>query len=440
MNDDKNKKNTGQNQKLKIEAVKGTRDFYPDLMQFENFIFDTWRSVSKKYGYEEFDGPVLESAELWKLKSGEEIPQQMYTLNDKNGDLLALRPELTPTLARMIAQKQKTLSKPIKWFSIPRCYRYERPQAGRLREFFQLNVDCIGNNDIYSDAEIIAIGINIMIQFGFTKDDFYVRISDRTLLNEILSEIGVNNSKDVFRLIDKKLKISIEEFDIELKKLSKNSKLIKEFLIIDNLDKLNKFIIKNKLKNESLKKSFKELKELFNYLESYGYSNYIQFDPTITRGFDYYTRTVFEIYDKSQKFRAIAGGGRYDNLVKDFGGEQLSGVGFGMGDIVLGLFLESKGLIPNYKKEFEYYTAIIPEDNEIINEKLKEYGIQISQKLRQENKSVFLELNLKKLGKALEYCNKNNISKVVIVGKAELDKKTYVIKDMVNKTEKIEKF
>lgn len=423
---------------MKIESVKGTRDFYPELMQKENYIFNVWRKICQKYGYEEFDGPTLEYSDLWKIKSGNEIPDQMYVFKDKGDREVAIRPELTPTLARMVALKQKSLSKPIKWFSIPRCMRYEQPQSGRLREFFQLNVDCLGSDDVFSDAENIAVAIEIMISLGFSSKDFYVRLSNRTLLEQIMTQIGVTKVSDVFRLIDKKTKISKQNFDSELSLLTSNTKLIQSFLEITNLKELNAFIIKNSLdKNSIIKESFDELSTLFNYMNSYGFSKYVQFDPTITRGFDYYTRTVFEVYDKSQKYRAIAGGGRYDNLVKDFGGEAISGVGFGMGDVVLSLFMDEKKLTKEYQKDYDYYVAIIKESDENINEQLKNYSIKISQLLREKGNCVFLDLSLKKINKALEYANKNNVPFVVIVGLNEMTNNSYLIKDMINKKEKV---
>jgi len=413
---------------MKIEPVKGTRDFYPELMQEIKTIFNSWSSICKKYGYEEMDGPLLEPVQLWQLKSGTEIPEQMYTLTDKSKRKLAIRPELTPTLARMVAEKQKSLTKPIKWFSIPRCYRYEQPQSGRLREFFQLNVDCLGNDDTYSDAEVIAISIDIMLKLGFTNKDFYVRISDRTLLNIILEQLGVKDTKDIFRLIDKKLKITQKEFDTELKKLTKKTKPIKEFLELDNIKSLKKFVKENKISVDS-----SDLEQLFKYLDNYGYKKYIKFDPTITRGFDYYTKTVFEVFDKSLKYRAIAGGGRYDNLVEDFGGEKISGVGFGMGDVVLSLFMKDKKLMPEYKRDYDYYVTIIPEKDD--NTKLKEFAIKVAQKLREKGK-VFLELNTRKLNKALAFASRNSIPNVVIIGKTEMQNNSFIVKEMQKKKEK----
>lgn len=425
---------------MKIESVKGTRDFYPELMQKQNQIFNVWRKTCLKYGYEEFDGPTLEYSNLWKIKSGDEIPSQMYIFKDKGNREVAIRPELTPTLARMVAQKQRSLAKPIKWFSIPRCMRYEQPQSGRLREFFQLNVDCLGNDDVFSDAENIAIAIDIMITLGFTNKDFYVRLSNRTLLDQIMKKIGVKNVASVFKLIDKKSKLKSTDFNDELSKLVENKKIIDSFLSITDLKELKKFIKTNKLDDELITKSFFELEQLFKYMKSYGFSKYIQFDPTITRGFDYYTRTVFEVYDKSNKYRAIAGGGRYDNLVKDFGGQPISGVGFGMGDVVLSLFMNEKGLLLNYKKEYNYYVSIIKEKDNNSNEELKNYSIKVSQSLRNKGNEVFLDLNFRKLNKSLEYVNKNKIPYMVIIGKSEYDKQSYVLKDMINKKEKIVDF
>src|SRR3989344_4692883 len=351
--------------------MKGFRDFYPSDQRKQNYIFKIWKSVALKYGFEEFSAPVLEPIELFN-KSGQEIPEQMYTLKDKSDRQLALRPELTPSLARMI-NESPNLPKPIKWFSIPECFRYENIQTGRSRSFFQFNLDIIGTTSMKADAEVIVTTIKIMESFGLTQKDFYIRISNRKFMDDFLKELGIKDSKPIFRIVDKINKISISEFQ-------------------------------------------KELKQLFKYLKDFDVSKYCQLDLTISRGFDYYTSTIFEVFDKSLKFRALAGGGRYDNLAN------LPGVGYGMGDIVLQVLLEDKKKLPKIENDLDYYIVLV-------NEEMFSTGVKIAEKLR-ENNRVELDLTERNLGKQLNYANSKNAKKVIIVGPEELKKNKVRIRDM----------
>ncbi len=217
-----------------IQGLKGTRDFYPKDMQELNAIFDIWKAAARKFNYLEFDGPMLEPAELWTLKSGAEIPEQMYCFADKGGKQIAVRPELTPTLARMVAAKQKELQKPIKWFSIARCWRYEAPQSGRLREFFQLNVDCLGAESMKADAEIIATAVEIMKSFNCNENEFYVRLNNRKLIASLILSAGTPKDKlqKVSRVIDKKSKLSEKDFILALKGLNVKQEAIDNILVM----------------------------------------------------------------------------------------------------------------------------------------------------------------------------------------------------------------
>ena len=406
---------------MKIQPLKGTRDFYPEDKYIQDYIFQTWENVAKKFGYSNIDGPMLEPADLWRLKSGSEIPDQMYVFNDKGNREIAVRPELTPTVARMIAEKQSTLTMPIKWYSIGRFWRYERAQAGRLREFFQFNLDCIGSDNMNLDAEVIVVGIQIMINFGLTDKDFCVRIGNRKLIQSLILSSGVTKKQlpDVARLIDKLDKIGEDNFTKSLIDLKLNKKVVNALKKILKL-KLNE--IKNINLDENGKQGLKEIVSLMNLLKSYDVKKYIQFDSTIMRGLDYYTSTVFEISDKDKQYRAIAGGGRYENLIEDFGGKPLSGVGFAYGDVVLQLFLEAKNKLPKYDKQVDYFIAVV-------DEKALPYAITVAQYFRKDN-NVEMELIARNVSKQFKYADKINANKVVVIGLDEIKSKKFKIKDL----------
>ena len=406
---------------MNLEPLRGMRDFYPREMARLNVLFSTWKVVLRKYNYLEIDGPLLEDAKLWELKSGNEIPEQMYSFKDKSDKHIAIRPELTPTLARMVAKKYKELVKPVKWFALARCFRYEAPQAGRLREHFQLNVDCLGSSSMRSDAEVIASAVDIMTAFGCTEKDFYIRLNNRKLIDALLSKAGVKKQKlkEAARIIDKKEKISEKEF------LDQLLKAVDDQDVVDNIQKaleLQFGLVDNSLEG------YAELKELLWHLESYGLSRFVRVDFSIMRGFDYYTSTVFEVFDASREFRAIAGGGRYDNLIADFGGDPCPGVGYGMGDVVLGLFLEKLGKLKAIEDEVEYFVA--PVSDEVIDT-----AIKIAASLRKKH-SVDIDVSGKGLSKLLEYASNIKAGKVIIVGKKDLENKEVTVRDMISGQEK----
>ena len=412
---------------MKIQPVKGTKDFYPEEKALQNYIFNIWRSISLQYGFEEVDTPVLEPTEIYK-KSGEEIPEQLFSFKDKSERNIALRPETTPSIARMIASKN--LTKPIKWFSISKCFRYENPQSGRTREFTQFNLDILGTKNMLADAEVISTAVKIMLSFKLTNKDFFVRISNRKLMESILVSFGLKESqlKIIYRLIDKICKISEKDFKLTLKEYKLTDKQIKdvlELLKIKDFKKLEKYKL-DKKGEEGLA----ELKELFSYLKTFNLNKYCRLDLSIMRGFDYYTSTVFEVFDAKGEFRAIAGGGRYDNLLELFDAEPCPGVGYAMGDIVLTLFLKERNKLPEIKKGIDYYIAPV-------NEKLYKLSIEIAEKLRAEGNSVEIDLMNRNLGKQFNYANSINAKKVIIIGERDLPKVT--IRDMATGKEEKKK-
>ncbi len=309
--------NTKPENKISTEPYKGVRDFYPEDMAVQNYIFDTWKKVAKESGFVEYSASILEPAELYKSKTSTEIVnEQTFSFVDRGGRDVVLRPEMTPTLARMIAARRKALKFPLRWFSIPNVFRYEKPQRGRKREHWQLNCDLMGIAGVEAEVEIITLAYKIMKAFGAKDEDFVIKINDRKKIEEILLNNGV--SKDnvplVFRILDKKGKIADEEYDSELKKLGFDAKT--EFSNIVSIDDF---------KNNGI--------------------NNIVFDPSIVRGFDYYTGMVFEVFDTSpENNRSLYGGGRYDNLLELFGVDPVPTVGFGMGDVTIRDFLETHNL------------------------------------------------------------------------------------------------
>jgi len=409
--------------KGKIEKVRGTRDFYPEEKRIQNFIFDVWRDVALKYGYEEMDGPLIEPIELWHEKSGEEIESQMYTLVDKGGRKLVIRPEMTPTLARMVAQRQRELTKPIKWFSIQRFWRYEKPQSGRLREFWQINIDVVGTESILADAEITATAIEIMLRLGFTEKEFVVRINNRRLLGGILLQLGVQKNRiiELCRIIDKKDKVAERNFRQMLADFGLDEKTISKLNdVLESEDYLEK--VDEKKLSEEGRQGLYELKQLIKYMKSFGLWKYCKLDLSMVRGIDYYTGNVMEVFDISKEFRAIAGGGRYDDLVAVVGGERCPGVGYAMGDVVLELFMRKKGKMPKLEKEIDFFIATT-------SESLAEKAVEIAQLLRKKY-NVDIDLMNRKLAKQLKYADSVGAKKIVIVGEEELKQNKVKIKDM----------
>ncbi len=385
-------------------------DLYPEEKRIQNYLFNIFKTISLKYGYEEIEPPILESADIYK-KSGQEIPQQMYTFKDKSSRLLALRPETTPSIARMI--QNKSLQLPIKWFSISRCFRYEREQTGRAREFDQFNLDIIGSSSMQADAETIKTLIEILKALKLTKKDFFIRISNRKLIEDLLKSINIKNIKEVSRIIDKKDKLSEKDFKLALKDLKLSNQQILQLQKILKISSLNKI----KIQSQGLQ----ELKELFSYLKSYKIQDYCRLDLSIMRGFDYYTSTVFEAFDSKKQFRAIAGGGRYDNLAS------FPGVGYGLGDKILTLVLESKNKLPSLKKQIDYYIA--PVSKSIIPK-----AIQIAEKLRK-NYTVEIDLLNRNLTKQIRYAS-SITQNLIIVGEKDLKNKKITLRNLKTGKEK----
>ncbi len=330
---------------LSTEPYKGVRDFYPEDMAVQNYIFDTWKKVAKEFGYQEYSASLLEPAELYRSKGNDEIVnEQMFTFIDRGDREVALRPEMTPTLARMIAAKRKSLKFPLRWFSMPNVFRYEKPQRGRKREHWQLNCDFIGEKDtLAADVEIILLAYKIMKEFGAKDEDFVIKINNRKILEFEMQIAGMSEEETyrLYRILDKKDKITTDEFEIKIKELLKEK--ASYFMELFNkqvfADVWNKRIPERKQTEAEL-----ELGKIIDKLSQNGVKNIVN-SITLMRGFDYYTGMVFEVFDTSpENNRSLFGGGRYDNLLEIFGVEPVPTVGFGMGDITIHDFLETHNL------------------------------------------------------------------------------------------------
>ena len=404
--------------KLSLEPLKGTRDFYPTEMRWRNWLFDICRRVSLLYGYEEWDAPFLELLDLYAAKSGEElVNEQTYTFVSRGGERLAIRPEATPSLARLVAARQNGLRKPIRWFTIPNVWRYENPQSGRKREFYQYNVDILGVESMEAEAEILAIVIDILTAVGLVKGEFVIRINNRYYLDHLLAKLGIDLSlkEAVYHEIDRLEKLKAGEFAANLVKAGLTSEQV------ENLE-------------ASLRQKdfgdFPALNELWEKLTQYNIVDYVEFDPTIVRGLLYYTGTVFEVWDTSKDLRrAIMGGGRYDNLITALGGQPLPAVGIAFSDVVIEAILTQHKKFPIIPRELDVYVAQYSADQHPM-------AVQIAGQLRAAGLRTELSILGNKLDKQLKAAADNGARYAVIVAPDELARGEVNVKDLQNREQK----
>lgn len=410
---------------LSTDNYKGVRDFYPEDMFVQKYIFDTMRRAVERFGYVEYGASILEPTELYKAKSGEEIVNdQTYSFKDRGERDVTLRPEMTPTVARMVAAKKRELSFPLRWYSIPNLFRYEKPQRGRLREHWQLNVDLFGVSSLEGEKEVIAAAFEIMRSFGAGPNDFEIKISSRKVLDYVFQEIfGLNPEKSLAatKLLDKKNKIPAETFDAEIKKLlDKNVETFTELFGKRNVKEF-KAVVEKKFNQQIL--GIEEIEKLIEELRGIGVDNAV-FDPTLTRGFDYYTGIVFEVFDTNNANpRALFGGGRYDDLLSIFGSERVSAIGFGMGDVTLKDFLEVRGLVPTYASTADLYIARAEGTDQ------KEIDI-LAKSLRYKGLSVAVDFSGKKIGEQIKKAVKDAIPYLIVIGESEIASKKYELKHL----------
>ncbi len=402
--------------KKMIPAVKGTREFYPEQMALRNYIFDKVRAASEAFGYQEWDGPFLETLDLYAAKSGEElVKKQSFVFQDRGGDEVALRPELTPSLARMIAARQGELTLPVRWWSFGPFWRYEQPQKGRTREFFQWNIDMLGVNSPEADAELIAVAATFLQSVGLDPQRAAIYVNNRRLMDSEFDALDIPLEKrlDVSNLIDRRSKMASNAWDENALELG---------LMNKQLDGL-----KTILNDYDLWKKNEELVRLFAALEVLGVKDYVKFDPNIVRGLLYYTGTVFEAFDQSGALkRAILGGGRYDNLLADVGGQPLSGMGFAMGDVVIGIILQESGLLP----EFDAAPARIMVT--VFDEKLWLQSYALAAELRKNGLNVFVYPEPAKLSKQFKLADKMKMRVALTVGPDEAAQNKVAVKNLLS--------
>ena len=414
---------------LSTQPYKGTRDFYPDDMRLRNWFFGKIRQTLERAAYEEYNGPMLESLDIYIAKSGEEIAnKQTYNFADRGGRMVAIRPEMTPSVARIVAAKMGELNFPLKWFSIPNMYRYERPQHGRLREFWQLNVDIFGCDTYEADLDVIESAISLLLAFGADETMFRVHINNRRFFNDVIAAIcksDAEHARAVSKVIDRKDKVDRESYEKDLRELGLSDEQIAQ------IDGLYTMDVKSAtaLCPDSL--GSQELVSLFEMLEKTGLDKYCVFDFGIIRGLDYYTGTVFEVFDEApENNRAMFGGGRYDNLVGMFQkNAKISGVGYGMGDVTLESFLLTHKLVPDLNKGET--KVLVTRFDDVPYEKY----LELINDLRKLGVTASIYVGSKKFGKQIDYAVKGHYSHVVIMGASELEGGIVKIKDLESREE-----
>lgn len=422
----------------RFQAPKGTRDFYPTEMNWRRHLENAWRAASIRHGFDEIEGPMFESLDLYKVKSGEGIVSELFSFEDRGGRQLALRPEFTPTLARMVVAKAASLPKPIKWFSIPVHFRAERPQRGRLREFLQWNVDFIGDDSPLADAEVLGVAIDLLADLGLTREIVRVRLSHRETISKLLLNLGLSESQFIpaFTLLDKRDKITPEEFQRQGRAIGFNENTVQQF---DELARSNVSAEKDwdhiaamfatPGATDSNDRALSELQSIHRALNEAGLAPWCDFDLGIVRGLAYYTGMVFEVHESTGKERAIAGGGRYDRLIESFGGPPLPACGFGMGDVVLSLVLEDHYLKPDpegLRPNPELFIINAADGNEsaqlipgLLNQ-MRHAGIHTRRSYK----------TTRNLGKLLKEAGNQSAQFTAVLGREFTERKVIVLKDM----------
>jgi len=408
----------------------GFRDFLPEDLKVRSHIFASWRRVARRYGFQEYDGPPLEALDLYTEKSGEEIVGQLYAFQDKGGRDITLRPEMTPSLARILGERSRAMPKPIRWFSVPQLFRYERQQRGRLREHFQWNVDVVGEAGAGADAEILAVALDALRDLGLTSDDIVARVSDRRLLAAVLRAAGVPEERlpSAYEVVDK---VEREEPERTLERLEKEcglgageARALLDHIQDGNLDPVKAAHGQDPVVAQALE----ELAEFQDILRGLGLAEFVEPDLRIVRGLAYYTGIVFEIFDRERKFRAICGGGRYDRLLELVGGEPLPATGFGMGDVVLTELLDERGLLPSVEKRADLFLVSITPD-------LRPLALKLASAFRRKGSSVVYALRGQSVKKQFSAAASEGARRVVILGPDEVERGVAMVRDMESGSE-----
>lgn len=415
------------NKPIPFTPPRGMRDFYPEDMQVRNPIFESWATAARFSGFDEYDACVVENLDLLKRKAGEEIVDQIYHFKDKSDRDLALRPEMTPTLARMVASRQGSLTMPLKWFTIAQCFRYERTTRGRKREHYQLNLDIIGEESIAAEAEVIATAVNAMKLMNLTKDHYRIRFSSRSLLSDLLRSLGIESSHHAatFLALDKRGKISddqIRQLLIDEGVSAESIPLVFKLLEVSTLEQAREMLGEDS-------EAFLEIQQFLNMLEAYEIAEIMQFDISVIRGLSYYTGIVFEAFDVENKFRAIFGGGRYDNLLGDIGGKPATGVGLGFGDVVIAELINELGLSPAASNSApDLIIGFMQEEQHNI-------ALKITAALRRKGEKVDISLRAEKPKKFFSKAGKRAAAQAIYIGPDDIENGSIRIKNLADRSQ-----
>ncbi len=406
---------------MDLSSPRGTRDFFPEDLRLRTWLFEHFRAVARSFGFEEYDAPVLESTELYIRKAGEEITGQLYNFEDKGGRQVTLRPEMTPTLARMVLQKGGSLSLPARWFSIPQCWRYERMTRGRKREHYQWNMDVIGVAGVEAEAELLAAIAAFFARVGLGSADIGIKVSSRRVLQGVVSGLGVPDEHfaAVCVLVDKLEKVPREAIAGDMAALGLDDAMVDA--IIDALSLRDLDGLAGVLGADHA--AVVELRRLFALAEAYGIADWLVFDASVVRGLAYYTGVVFEAFDRGATLRAVCGGGRYDRLLSTFGGADQPACGFGFGDVVILELLKDKGLLPDLPPTLD--AIVLP-----LGEDVRDAATQVATTLRSKGQSVELVLEPKKMKWAFKHATRRGARTLVIVGPDEWAAGTVRVKDL----------
>ena len=401
---------------LSTQSYKGVRDFYPDDMAVQQYIFDVWSQTAESFGFERYDASVLEPADLYRSKGAvneEMVDEQTYTFTDRGDREVTLRPEMTPTVARMIAGKRQELAFPVRWYSIPNLFRYERPQKGRLREHWQLNCDIFGTDDYTADVEMIALAYQMLLNFGAEPDMFEIRLNDRQEMGQLYQEIGIT---------DTEIQTSLTRLNDRFHKLEEADYRGKLTEILSDVDQVNKvYNLVSGSNDDATNLVLNGLKEL-------GITNVVM-DRSLARGFDYYTGTIFEVFDISgENNRSMLGGGRYDDLTSLFGGESVSGIGFGMGDVTMRDFLDTHNLLTASLTAPQMMILPVESAQNLIAQK-------VAQEFRTAGINIAVDMSDRKVGKKISAANNAFVEYVLIIGEDEAKGDTYVVKNLAEGSE-----
>ncbi|MFO7795088.1 MAG: histidine--tRNA ligase [Promethearchaeati archaeon] len=426
--------------KFSRNPIKGMDDYFPSDMRVFNYINKKLRNIAELYCYEEYDAPILEAIEIFEAKTSDElVNEQSFIVEKKEGERLILRPEITPQLARMVAKISQEKKKPIRWYSNPRLYRYEQPQRGRKREFYQFNVDILGEDTLYAELEILQIVVDFLTDFGATSDQFQIYFNNRRFVDaicEILLEVPKQKISQIYSILDKADKMEESEFEKYLIDSFESESIIQGIKKLKDADDLDELLANfDDIPSEFYdSKGYQELRKLTRLIESSEISEYCSFSSGVVRGLDYYTGTVFEVYDMGdENIRAIFGGGRYDDLLSIFSDEEMSGIGFGMGLLMLELFLRTYNLLPEDLEEPDYSKIIYIAT---LDEEVAPYVFKISNILRDQNIPCIIDYRFENLGNQLSKANDLGVMITLIIGPKEMKERRITIKNMVSEEQK----